>query len=68
MGNSDGVDLDLTEIFPPGYDFGEHSSSVKIYPILENASALIEAGFFSFTHFENLFYGCVGKTVRKEPE
>jgi len=47
---------------------GEHKSLVSIAPIPENVSTFIEAGFFSFVHFENLFYGCVGNTVRKESE
>ena len=60
--------LDLAKVFPKGYDFGEHKSLINIAPIPGNVSALIEAGFFSFAHFENLFYGCIGNTVRKESE
>jgi len=68
MGNPDAGYLNLAEIFPQGYDFRGHSSLVKVAPIPENVSTLIEAGFFSFVHFENMFYGCVGNKVRKEPE
>ena len=68
MGNPDTERLDLAEAFPQGYDFGEHNSLVNIASILRNASTLIEAGFFSFGHFENLFYGCIDGTVRKESE
>jgi hypothetical protein len=39
-----------------------------VAPIPENVSALIDDGFFSFIHFENLFYGCVGNKVQKESE
>jgi hypothetical protein len=66
MGNLDAGHLDLAEIFPQGYNFGGHSSLVKIAPIPGNVSTLIEAGLFSFVHFENMFYGCVGNKVRKE--
>ena len=66
MGNQDVECLDLTNIFPQEYDFGEHKSIINIAPIPGNVSALIDAGFFSFSHFENLFYGCIGETVRKE--
>ena len=66
MGNPDTECLDLVKAFPQGYDFREHNSLVNIALILRNASTLIEAGFFSFGHFENLFYGCIGGTVRKE--
>ncbi|CAG8667174.1 6338_t:CDS:2, partial [Paraglomus occultum] len=68
MGSPDAGCLDLAKVFPEGYDFGEHESLVNIAPIPGNVSALIEAGFFSFGHFENLFYGCIGGMVRKEPE
>ena len=67
-GNPNARPLDLTDIFPQGYDFGGHNPLVSIAPIPGNVSALIEAGIFSFRHFENLFYGCIGNTVRKEPE
>ena len=69
-GNSDAGYLDLAEVFPQGYDFEEHNSLVNIAPIPENVLTLLETGFFSFAHFENLFYGCVGNTVqeKKEPE
>jgi hypothetical protein len=60
--------LDLAEVFPQGYDFREHKTLVSIASIPTNVSTFIEAGFFSFMHFENLFYGCVGNTVRKESE
>jgi hypothetical protein len=66
LGNPDVECLDLTNVFPQGYDFREHKSIINIAPIPENVSALIDAEFFSFSHFENLFYGCIGKTVRKE--
>ena len=66
MGNPDAECLDLAKVFPQNYDFREHKSLVNIAPIPRNVSALIKAGFFSFVHFENLFYGCVGNTVRKE--
>ena len=66
VGNPD--TLDLVKAFPQGYDFREHNSLVNIASIPKNASALIEAGFFSFSHFESLFYGCIGGTVRKESE
>jgi hypothetical protein len=66
VGNSDAECLDLAKVFPQDYDFGEHKSLVNIAPIPGNVTVLIEAGFFSFGHFENLFYGCVGNTVRKE--
>jgi len=58
----------LANAFPKDYEFGEHASSVSIAPIPENASTLIEAGFFSFSHFENLYYGCIGGKTRKESE
>ena len=67
-GNLNAEYLDLAKVFPQGYDFREHKSLVSIAPIPENVSTFIEAGFFSFVHFENLFYGCVGNTVRKESE
>ena len=67
-GNLNAEYLDLAEVFPQGYDFRENKSSVSIAPIPENVSTFIEAGFFSFVHFEKLFYGCIGNTVRKEPE
>ena len=66
LGNSDVECLDLKNVFPQGYDFGEHKSIINIAPIPGNVSALIDAGFFSFSHIENLFYGCIGNTVRKE--
>jgi hypothetical protein len=66
LGNPDVERLDLTNVFPQEYNFGEYKSIVNIASICENVSALIDAGFFSFSHFENLFYGCIGKTVRKE--
>ena len=68
MGNPDAEHLNLAEIFPKGYDFGDHTSLVKVAPIPGNVSDLIKAGFFSFLHFQNLFYGCVGSTVEKESE
>ena len=68
MGNSNVKYLDLAEIFPQGYNFGEHKSKVNIASIPENVLTLIEAGFFSFVHFENMFYGCVKNNVRKESE
>ena len=66
MNNPDVRCSDLMEVFPQDYNFGEHMSKVNIAPIPENVSALIDAGFFSFSHIENLFYGCIGNTVRKE--
>jgi hypothetical protein len=66
MNNPDVRCLDLTEVFPQDYNFREHMSKVIIAPIPENVSALIDTEFFSFSHFENLFYGCVGNIVRKE--
>jgi len=68
MGNPDTEHLDLAEAFPQDYDFGEHNSLINIALIPKNVSSLIKAGFFSFGHFENLFYGCIGDTVRKESE
>ena len=68
MGNPDAEYLDLAEIFPQGYDFGEQESLVKVAPIPANVKALIKAGFFSFGHFENMFYGCVGNKTRKGKE
>jgi len=68
VGNPNVKCLDLAEIFPQGYNFGEHKSKVNISSIPENVSTLSEAGFFSFVHFENMFYGCVGNNVRKESE
>jgi len=68
VGNPEAECLDLAKVFPQDYDFGEHKSLVNLAPIPKNVSALIEAGFFSFAHFENIFYGCIGNTVRKESE
>jgi hypothetical protein len=66
MDNPSAELLDLTEIFPQDYAFGEHSSLLGIASIPKNVPDLIESGFFSFVHFENLFYGCVGRSVEKE--
>jgi hypothetical protein len=66
MGNPDAGRLDLTDIFPQDYDFGDHSPLINIAPIPENVSTLIDAGFFSLGHFQNLFRGCVGDSVRQE--
>jgi hypothetical protein len=58
----------LANAFPEDYNFGEYASLVNIAPIPENASDFIEAGVFSFSHFENLFYGCIGGNIHKESE
>jgi len=58
----------LANAFPKDYEFGKHASSVSIAPIPEIASSLIKTDFFSFSHFENLYYGCIGGKIRKESE
>jgi len=58
----------LTTIFPTGYDFKGQESSVIIAPIPPNVSTLIEDNIFTFVHFENMFYGCIGDNIHKESE
>jgi len=63
MNNSDVRCLDLTEVFSQNYNFEEYMLKVNITPIPENVSALIDARFFFFSHFKNLFYDCIGNIM-----
>jgi len=68
LDNPDVECLDLTNIFLQEYDFGEHKFIINIASIPKNMSVLIDAEFFFFIHFKNLFYSCIENTVQNESE
>ena len=59
------LDARCLEVLPQYHDFRKHNQPT---PNLESVLALIEAEFFSFGYFENLFHGCTGNTARKESD